>query len=82
MRTVGAWVVLSLVLVTPARGGEGINLSWDDCGTAGSASRSFSSQTNAGLDVIVASFVPGPGVDQLIELIAKIDIILRQRLVL
>jgi hypothetical protein len=42
---------------------EGVNLSWDDCGSHGAQVRTFACNTNAGLHTIVGSFVAPLGLD-------------------
>jgi hypothetical protein len=55
--------ILGVVIGDPIPGG--INLSWDDCGAAGSAIKSFACDSNTGTPAIaVASFVPPPGIGQ------------------
>lgn len=52
----------------------GINLSWDDCGAAGAATRSSTCYDNGGVNVIVASFLPPAGIDSLIGAQAVVDL--------
>src|SRR5262245_22720204 len=48
--------VLLQALSAPARAQTGLNLSWDDCGAAGSATKTFACDVNTGVDVLVASY--------------------------
>lgn len=58
----------------PARA-TGINLSWDDCGRAGSVNREFACQTEAGIPhLLIASVVPPAGITRFIGAEALIDI--------
>ena len=45
--------------------GQGINLSWSDCGTHGTLLRTFACNTNVGVNSLVGSFVPGAFVDSM-----------------
>ncbi len=55
--------------------GGGINLSWDDCGTAGTRTKLFACDTNAGFpSTLVASFEPPAGVDQFLGVSADLTI--------
>ncbi len=55
---------------------EGVlNLSWDDCGLAGSEIKTFACNTNSGpLFNLIGSFVPPEGVNELIGMIADVRI--------
>ena len=46
-----------LAFAVPASAG-GINLAWDDCGAAGMQVKHFGCDSNAGIDVLCASFSP------------------------
>ena len=52
-----------LGFTSPAFAQSGINLSWDDCGGFGLASKSFACDTNAGQDVLFGSAVSGVDLD-------------------
>ncbi len=53
---------------------EGINLSWDDCGEAGEINKTFACNTNVGAPfVLVASFTPPSGINQLVGIEAVVD---------
>jgi hypothetical protein len=65
--------ILGVVIGDPIPGG--INLSWDDCGAAGGAIKSFACDSNTGQPAVaVASFVPPPGVGQFLGASAEIRI--------
>jgi len=51
--------VLAVALTSTSAPAEGLNLSWDDCGTHGVQQRAFACDTNAGSNTIVGSFVAG-----------------------
>lgn len=52
----------------------GINLSWDDCGSFGTESRTFACDTNVGTHVLVGSFVAPPGLQAVSGNSAIIDV--------
>jgi len=67
----GAMLALSASLA----GAQGINLSWDDCGAAGTASKSFDCASNSGVPFsMYASFLPPAGVDNILGISSQIDI--------
>ena len=70
------FVLLALHLLgSIAAAAEGINLSWDDCGSAGVSFKTFACDDNAGApDIFVASFSPPPGIDDLGGVQGTIDI--------
>ncbi len=54
---------------------SGINLSWNDCGTAGAASATFDCNSNSGLPFsMLASFTPPAGVTQFLGMTAQLDV--------
>jgi len=68
-------VATLLTLWAPAAHAQyGINLSWDDCGLAGTTLKTFSCDTNTGAQVLVGSFRPPftlpavTGMDALIDI--------------
>jgi len=63
-----------LVLHSDVASATGINLSWNDCGRAGTLTQMFACNANTGSNVIVASFVPPPNVNQFLGLSSEIDI--------
>lgn len=69
MRRLASLLVL-LALVPPARA-EGIALRWDSC--KGYSNRNFACDRSTGSEVLVGSFSPPAGIDQL----AGIDVVLR-----
>jgi hypothetical protein len=53
----------------------GINLSWDDCGTAGTLNKTFACNANTGAPfVMVGSFDPPAGITDFLGISAQIDI--------
>jgi hypothetical protein len=53
----------------------GINLSWNDCGAAGTPTLSFACNVNTGAPAsLVASFVPPAGVPEFLGISAQVDI--------
>jgi len=62
-----------LVLAGPASAQSGVNLSWNDCGSAGTMLRTFACNTNTGDHTMVASFAC-TGVTQLTALAGVIDL--------
>jgi hypothetical protein len=66
---------VALLLHAGVASATGINLSWDDCGTAGLATKAFECNTNTGSALsLVASFVPPPNVQKLLGIAAQLDI--------
>src|SRR5262245_55026161 len=53
---------------------EGINLSWDDCGSTGTAVKTFACDTNVGSHVLVVSFASATGLEQLDGVEAVLDL--------
>jgi len=66
--------LLMLFSVRSAHGQSGINLSWNDCGTSGTFQRNFACDTNSGQQTLVASFVSGVELHQLVGIAAVIDL--------
>ena len=67
--------MLTAVWLTPAHG-AGVNISWDDCGTSGTADKAFACNTNTGSTyTAVVSFDPPAGVNQCTGLQAEIEIV-------
>src|SRR5262245_55352370 len=63
--------------VTPAHStaAPGVNLSWDDCGLAGSAVKTFSCDNNAGAPfTLIGSFSPPPNVNEFLGMSAQVSI--------
>jgi hypothetical protein len=55
---------------------EGINLSWDDCGAAGTAIKDFACTSNSGAPfAMVGSFVPPPGLSEYLGLTAQLTVV-------
>jgi len=53
----------------------GINLSWDDCGTAGLPTKNFDCASNSGVPFgLYASFIPPPGIDNFLGIASQLDI--------
>lgn len=63
-----------LVLGVSAASAAGINLSWTDCGAAGTPTTTFLCNSNTGLNTLIGSFVPPAGIDQFLGLSGQIDI--------
>ena len=54
---------------------QGIDLSWNDCGTSGAQNQAFACETGGGgAFTMVASFSPPSGVDQYLGLSSQIDV--------
>src|SRR5439155_6671503 len=54
----------------------GINLSWDDCGTAGSATKDFACDSNTGSAfTLFGSFVPPPGLTEFVGIDASLRVV-------
>jgi hypothetical protein len=69
----GTGVADSVFRVGPASGA--LNLAWDDCGAAGTPIKTFACNTNSGAAfTLVGSFVPPPGVNELLGLNADIGV--------
>jgi hypothetical protein len=67
---------LLLATVLPAAAlAEGINLSWDDCGTNGAATKSWACDANAGAPfTLVASFDPPANVVEFLGVASQLDV--------
>src|SRR5439155_23888714 len=63
-----------LVLCADVASATGINLSWNDCGLAGTQTQTFACNANTGANILVASFVPPPNVNEFVGLSSEIDI--------
>ena len=64
-----------LVLGAGAASAAGINLSWNDCGAAGTQNVTFACNSNAGAPfTMVGSFIPPAGVDNFLGISAQVDI--------
>jgi len=64
-----------LVLGSSVAFGSGINLSWDDCGKAGTQNATFACNSNSGVPFqMVASYVPPAGVDEFLGLNAEMEV--------
>ncbi len=66
---------LLLVAVMPVAAlAEGINLSWDDCGAAGTDTKTWVCDTNSGAPfTLVASFVPPDNVPEFLGVASQLD---------
>jgi len=65
----------AMLLSASMASAAGINLSWDDCGTAGTAAKSFDCASNSGTPFsMVASFIPPAGVNEFLGISAQVDI--------
>src|SRR2546425_117311 len=53
---------------------SGINLSWNDCGTFGTANQTFACNTNSGVNTLVASFIPPAGLNNFEGIASQVDI--------
>jgi hypothetical protein len=67
---------LLILLLAPQARASGINLSWSECGPAGTMMRSFACNTNEGHHDMVASFDPPPGLTAVDGAIGIIDLCL------
>jgi len=52
----------------------GINLSWVDCGLAGTQNQTFACNTNTGLNTAIASFLPPASLPEFLGLSSQVDI--------
>jgi len=67
----GAMLALSVSLASA----QGINLSWDDCGTHGNSFATFDCASNSGTPfTMVASFIPPPAINEFLGISSQIDI--------
>jgi hypothetical protein len=69
-----ALAVLAAVLTGGPASASGINLSWNDCGTYGVAAKSSPCTANNGVNIVVGSFVPPPGISTLVAMEATLDV--------
>lgn len=64
-----------LALSAPLASAQGINLSWDDCGTTGTAFQTFDCASNSGIPfTMYASFIPPAGVNSFLGILSQMDI--------
>jgi hypothetical protein len=75
-----AALILWLASAASARAGEGLNLSWDDCGAFGVGLRTFACNTNTGQEVLIGSFVTDAAPHQLLGLSFTVDVELQSDL--
>jgi hypothetical protein len=61
-----------LALDATVAGAQPLNLAWDDCGLNGSSNRTFACNTDAGVDVLVGSIVPPPGITALTGMVPTV----------
>lgn len=64
----------ALCLPVTAPAAEGLNLSWDNCGSNGVSAKTFACNTTVGTDVLVASMRAPAGITQLKGVEGQIDI--------
>ena len=63
------------IIVAVAHADPGINLSWDECGAAGTEIKTFAcNQNSAAVSTLVASFEPPSGIDAMVGLSADMRI--------
>ena len=55
---------LLLALTASLAAAAGLNLSWNDCGAAGTQNRNFACNTNVGNNILIASFVAPTGLTE------------------
>ena len=71
------WLLGTLVvcLAAPPASAGGINLSWNDCGVAGTMVQTFACDVNTGTPfTLYGSFVPPPGIDEFLGISAQVDL--------
>ena len=73
-RSIPLFTLLLCLVALPARAQSGINLSWNDCGTFGTFLRTFACNTNSGQHTMVASFIAGQDMNQLVGIAGVIDL--------
>ena len=75
MKTFVLIVAAALTLTASYASAEGVNLSWNDCGVAGSQNQTFACNSNSGVSFpVIASFIPPVGVDEFLGIASQIDI--------
>ena len=67
-------VCFAMFLPVAASAAEGLNLSWDDCGSNGVSAKTFACNVTTGTDVLVASMRAPAGITQLKGVEGQIDI--------
>jgi hypothetical protein len=68
-------LIAGLIAIAPLNvRAAGVNLSWDDCGAAGTVNKTFACNTNSGAAVLVGSFVAPSGINALLGVTASLDI--------
>jgi FG-GAP-like repeat/IPT/TIG domain len=68
----GTGVSANAFVVAPST--RGINLSWDECGSAGDSLKTFACDTNTGADYLVATFIPPRGIQRFVGISADLRI--------
>jgi len=66
---------LLVALASPAFAQSGINLSWDDCGSFGVASKTFACDTNAGQEVLIGSAISGVDLPKFVAVEASLTVV-------
>ena len=74
MKTTGWVIAMLLSLGIGSASAEGLNLSWDDCGAAGTSFKQFACNTNEGQDRLVMSVEAPAGIDTICGVIAALHI--------
>jgi len=62
------------MFATASNAAGGFNLSWTDCGTFGTASKTFACTSNSGANILVASAISGMQMDQLNGMASVMDL--------
>ena len=64
-----------LVLSASVASATGVNLSWNDCGLAGTQNTTFACNVTSGVPFIMfASYIPPPNINELVGMSSQIDI--------
>ena len=67
-------LLLIAVMAANAMADPGINLSWSECSTFGTADRTFACGVNTGSNSMYCSFFPPAGIDSMVAVLCVIDI--------
>jgi hypothetical protein len=66
--------VMAALCLAGAGNASGVNLSWNDCGSYGASNRNSLCSANNGANALVGSFVPPPGVSNLVAMEARLHV--------
>jgi len=74
MKKIALMAGLLLVVGASMASAAGINLSWNDCGLAGTQNATFACNANTGLNTAVASYDPPTGINEFLGISSQVDV--------